>query len=212
MFIGHFGIANAAAAALPQVPPLIIYAGVSFPDLLWAPLVLAQRERVKMDPADPLQSRIDFQAYPFSHSLGLTNLIALVPAGLIALATHSFLNGAVFVLASISHWLLDVVVHRRDLPLWGFGRDRRVGWGLWLHPGAAFALEYAVYVVPTVLFVPADKILSLLLAGTLFHMANSNTFFRFTRRNPFPSPASYATLALVGFVALSLALNGIMIA
>jgi hypothetical protein len=42
-------------------------------------------------------------------------------------------------LAVFSHWVLDLVVHRPDLPL--YGNVHKVGFGLWNYPVIAFALE-----------------------------------------------------------------------
>ena len=78
----------------------------------------------------PLQRDIDFTRDPISHSLVLTNLIALIPAIGFGFA-YGWMATLVFLLASISHWLLDVIVHKRDLPVLGFGTDIKVGFGLW---------------------------------------------------------------------------------
>jgi hypothetical protein len=44
--------------------------------------------------------------------------------------------------AVFSHWLLDLVVHRHDLPL--YANEHKVGLGLWNYPATAFALEVVV--------------------------------------------------------------------
>lgn len=60
-------------------------------------------------------------------------------------------TGLVIGLAVISHWILDFVTHRPDLPLWPGGPE--VGLGLWnsiagtlIVEGALFAAAIAVYV------------------------------------------------------------------
>lgn len=47
-----------------------------------------------------------------------------------------------------------------------------------------------------------------LLLGSVAHGANANSFFGFSKRNPFPSPKAYATFALVGFIVVILAASG----
>src|SRR3989442_2824276 len=47
----------------------------------------------------------------------------------------------VFVAGSASHWLLDTVVHLKDLPVLGFDGDRKVGAGLWKRGPVAFEAE-----------------------------------------------------------------------
>jgi hypothetical protein len=149
----------------------------------------------------PLQSDIVFSHYPYSHSLVLTNLIALVPA-LALTAAYGWTAGLVFLLASLSHWLLDVIVHLRDLPVLGFGRDTKVGLGMWRNGPLAFVFEYALVVAATLVFVPSDKWLWVLVAAAVLHVANINGFFGFTRTNPMASARAYAVLCFAGFGAI----------
>jgi len=130
MFIGHVIGAELARDLSPQTPLWVSLGGVSFPDLLWGVAVLAGIEQVQMDPVSPLQKDIRFISYPYSHSLVLGSAIACLPGAAIA-AALGWVAGVVFVLSSISHWLLDVIVHLPDLPVLGFGRDVKVGLGLW---------------------------------------------------------------------------------
>ena len=146
MFIGHFAVAYLLIALFPAVPPLVILTGVSFPDLLWPVLVLTGKETVTVSPDSPLQNAIRFTSYPYSHSLVTGSLIAAIP-GLFIAYFVSPAAGILFVAASASHWMLDVVTHLKDLPVLGFGKDMRVGFGLWNHAKAAFVLELAFYTV-----------------------------------------------------------------
>lgn len=209
MFVGHFGVANVLIATFPTVPPLVAYAGVSFPDLLWGGLVLAGVETVHVDPTSPLQTRTTFVQYRYSHSLLVTNGIALVLAGLLSIVLHNLWAGFVFVTGSVSHWVLDVVV-RRDLPIWGFGQDRRIGWGLWNHARWAFVADYAFFALPTLAVWPWRDAGPVLLVGAVFHLANANAFFGWTRRNPWGTPRRLAAVVLFGFVSLSWALHGLL--
>jgi hypothetical protein len=115
----------------------------------------------------------------------------------------------VFVAASASHWLLDATVHLKDLPVLGFGPDRKFGFGLWNRPKSAFIIEYLFYAVLTALTFPS-KLMPLLVVGTIFHLINANSFLGLTKTNPFKSPNAYAMLALVGILAFSLAANFII--
>jgi hypothetical protein len=209
MFIGHFAVAYLFIALFPSVPPLVVLFGVSFPDLLWPVLVITGREKVTIDPASPLQSAIRFTSYPFSHSLVTGTLIAAIPGLAIAILV-SPLAGIVFVAASASHWLLDVITHIRDLPVLGMGRDRWIGLGLWNYPRPAFFLELLLYVAITVLVVKPGMVVPLLLLGFTFHLVNANSFFGFSRKNPFSTPQSYALLAFIGFFVFIVIANWIL--
>ena len=208
MFIGHFAFAYVLIRLFPGVLPMIPLLGVDFPDLLWPFLIISGIEKVSIDPESPLQNHIKFTSYPYSHSLVLGTLIACV-VGLGLAYFTSPLAGLVFVAASASHWLLDATVHLKDLPVLGFGPDRKFGFGLWNRPKTAFILEYLFYAVLTALTFPS-KLMPLLVVGTIFHLINANSFLGLTKTNPFKSPNAYAMLALVGILAFSLAANFII--
>lgn len=200
MYIGHFVPAEALVGAAPSVPLWVSLVGVSFPDLLWSVLVLAGVEKVEIDPDSPLQKDVRFVRYPISHSLVLTNVVACIPAALIG-TVYGYAAALVFLLASISHWLLDAIVHLRDLPVLGFDGDTKVGLGLWKYPGVSFAFEYLLLIAGTLVFVPATAWFPTLAAGGLLHAANANSFFGFTKANPIKAPWQYALLVLAAFLA-----------
>jgi len=210
MFIGHFAIAYLLLFLAPGVPPIVPLVGVSFPDLLWPVLVLLGIEKVSIDPGSPRQDAIVFIRYPWSHSLVTGTLIAVIP-GIIAGIAFGAVAGIVFVVASASHWMLDTIVHRKDLPVLGFGKDRTVGLGLWNRGPLAFVVELIFYVVVTLLVVPEGYVIPLLVIGFLFHMINANSFFRFSAKNPFGSPGVYAAMALAGFTAFILLADAVFI-
>ena len=151
--------------------------------------MITGKEKVAIDPETPLQGAIGFTSYPFSHSLVTGTLIAAIP-GLFIAYLVSPLAGIVFIAASASHWLLDVITHIRDLPVLGMGGDVKVGLGLWSYPRSAFVLELLFYVVITVLVVKPGMAIPLLLLGFVFHMINANSFLGFMKKNPFETPRS----------------------
>ncbi len=205
MFIGHFAVAYVLIRFFPGVPAIIPLLGVGFPDLLWPFLILLRIEKVSIDRNSPLQNRLKFISYPYSHSLVLGTLIACVLGSGLAYFT-SLLAGFVFIVASASHWLLDATVHLKDLPVLGIGSDKKVGFGLWNNPKVAFVVEYLFYAVLTALTFPS-KLIPLLAIGAIFHLINANSFLGLTKTNPFKSANVYAVLTLVGFLAFSLAVN-----
>jgi hypothetical protein len=205
MFIGHFAAAYVFIRLFPGIPPIIPLLGVNFPDLLWPVLVMAGIEKVSIDTDSPLQNRIKFTSYPYSHSLVLGTLIACVIG--LGLATFAgLLAGAVLVATSVSHWILDAAFHLKDLPVLGFGSDRKVGFGGWNHPRSAFIIEYLFYAILTAITFPS-AIAPLLAIGAIFHLINANSFLGLTKRNPFKSPKVYAALAFFGNLAFALAAN-----
>ena len=200
MYIGHFAAAAAILAVVPEAPVLPIAVAVAWPDLVWPALVFAGKERLKVARDNPLQTGVEFTSYPYSHSLVLGGALSLVPALFVGLIYQSALVGILFWIGVLSHWLLDAVVHLRDLPIRGWGpNDRRIGLGLWSRPRLAFALEYALFAVTVLLLAPSSMHPGLLGGGLLLHLFNINSFFGFTKNNPFGTPRRFALLALVGY-------------
>ena len=148
MFTGHFAAAIAAKAAAPQAP-LWVYVGASqLIDFIWAGLIIAGVEKVAIDPTLK-GSPLDLSYMPYTHSLPATIGWSLL-AALIARRWWSARTAAVVGLVVFSHWLLDLLVHRPDLPL-GF-TGPRLGLGLWNFPVAAMAVEIGLLGLATAMW------------------------------------------------------------
>jgi len=208
MFIGHYAVAYVFIALVPGIPPLIPLLGVSFPDLLWPVLIFTGIEKARVDPGSARQDALIFVSYPFSHSLVVGVLIAGIFGAGIAYV-YGMTAGIVFIAASASHWLLDTVVHMKDLPVLGFGPDRKVGAGLWKHGPAAFFIELVFYSVITWLVAPEALLVPLLALGIAFHLVNANSFFGFSQKNPFTTPRAYAVVVFVTLSVFCLIANAI---
>lgn len=141
MFLGHFGVAFAAKRAAPEVSLGTLFAAAQAADLLWPNLVLTGVERVEVEPGATVVTPLDFVHYPWSHSLLAMSVLGLVAAGLWRLLRDGRYESALVVLATIlSHWFVDLVVHRPDLPL-APGEGPRLGLGLWNSLPATLAVE-----------------------------------------------------------------------
>jgi hypothetical protein len=130
MFIGHFGVALAAKRLAPKTSLGTLIFAADFLDLLWPILLLLGVEHVRIAPGIMRMATLEFIDYPISHSLIMALLWSiLVGACYYAVRRHG--RGAWVVGAAVfSHWILDFVVHRPDLPLWLHG-ETRFGLGLW---------------------------------------------------------------------------------
>ncbi|HYA37395.1 MAG TPA: hypothetical protein VEI74_03875 [Candidatus Methylomirabilis sp.] len=144
MFIGHFAVAFGIKRAAPEVKLGTAIVAACFLDLVWPLLVAAGVETVKIDPGNMVLSPLDFVSYPYSHSL----LMTLVWAGLFA-GVYRWRGGSARAalwlgVAVASHWFLDLVVHRPDLPL-APGLDMRIGLGLWNSVAGTLAVEGSLF-------------------------------------------------------------------
>ncbi len=155
MFIGHFAVGFAAKRAVPAVSLGMLFFACQLADLVWPNLVLLGIERVDVDRGNTAFTPLDFVSYPYSHSLlALTGWSALV--GVLYRLVRCAAKPAAVVVALIvlSHWVLDVLTHRPDMPLtiWG---TARVGLGLWNSVPATIAVEGLMFVAGTVLYIRA---------------------------------------------------------
>ncbi|MGO9829304.1 MAG: metal-dependent hydrolase [Myxococcaceae bacterium] len=155
MFLGHFGLAFGAKplASKPSLGLLIFAA--QFADLVWPILLLAGVERVAIVPGLMAASPMEFINYPITHSLLALAMWGLAIGGLYWLVRQDRRGALVVGLLVVSHWLLDLLMHRPDLPIWPGGP--KVGLGLWnsvpgtlLAEALAFGVGVWIYARATV--------------------------------------------------------------
>lgn len=129
MFIGHFAVGFAAKRFAPRASLAPLLAAALFPDLLWPWLLLLGWERVRIDPGNTVFTPLDFAYYPWSHSLLMCGVWASAFAWIYHRMAH-YRPGAIAIwIGVMSHWVLDWVTHRPDMPLYPGGP--RLGLGLW---------------------------------------------------------------------------------
>src|SRR5437667_2175195 len=141
MFVGHYGISFAAKKAEPRVPLWVLFIALQLLDVLWAPFVLVGIEKVRIVPGITASNPLDLYYMPYTHSL-----LAAIGWSVVAFLAYRFAvrsarprAAAIVGLAVFSHWVLDFLVHRPDLPL--YDNTAKVGLGLWNLPAVAFGLE-----------------------------------------------------------------------
>jgi LexA-binding, inner membrane-associated putative hydrolase len=155
MFIGHFGVGFGAKKLAPEVSLGTLILAAQFMDLLFPLFVLLGLEALRVDPGNTRVVPIDFFRYPFTHSLatgvGWGLLLALG-----YFAVRRKVRGAVVVgLGVVSHWVLDWISHRPDMPLWPGGP--RVGLGLWNSFAGTVIVEGAIFVLGVALYVRGTR-------------------------------------------------------
>ena len=130
-------------------------------DLLWPTLLLLGLETVDIRPGDTVVTPLAFSPYPYSHSL----LGLLLWGLLLALAwrmRHATTRGAIVLVAVVvSHWVLDGLTHRPDMPI-SFTGANRVGLGLWNSLPWTVAVEALMFVAALAMYTrttrPLDRI------------------------------------------------------
>ena len=150
MFVGHLAVALGAKKLEPRLPLAALTAAAFGLDILWPVFLLAGLEVVRIDQGNTRFTPLDFVSYPWSHSL-LMSVVWGTLAALVAAASLQSKRGALIIGALVvSHWILDWITHRPDLPLWPGGPLE--GLGLWnslaatiLVEGVLFASGIAIY-------------------------------------------------------------------
>ncbi len=140
MFMGHYAPAvfdTQRGKGVVLVPVWMAFLAVQFMDIIFALLAMIGLEgTTRMIEGEP------YFTIPYSHSL-LTSLGWAALGGLIfkALRPKAGAKGFWVVFGLVfSHWVLDLIVHRPDLPLWP-GSSIELGLSVWNWPYLAFALE-----------------------------------------------------------------------
>jgi hypothetical protein len=157
MFIGHIAVAFAAKKAVPKVSLGTLLIAAQFVDLLWPIFLLLGLEHVRIVPGISAFTPLDFYDYPLTHSL-LTGLEwGLVFGGVYYTAFNKDLRTAIVLAGCVaSHWVLDFVSHRPDMPILPWS-DYKVGLGLWNSIPATMAVELSLFVAGGWLYVQATK-------------------------------------------------------
>jgi len=141
MFIGHYGPSFLAKRADRTIPLWVLFIAVQLLDVLWAPFVLLGIEKVRIVPGITKASQLDLYYMPYTHGL-LTAIgwsIAFGSAYQLIARPAAARSSLIVGLAVFSHWVLDLLVHRPDLPL--YDNSAKVGLGLWNVPAIELPLE-----------------------------------------------------------------------
>ena len=145
MFIGHFGVAFGLKRWAPRASLGELVAATWWADILWTVFLLLGWEHVRISAGDTKWTPLDLYDYPWSHSLLSLVIWALVLGALYRTWRNDW-SGAVAVgIGVVSHWLLDWITHRADMPLYPYGPKH--GLGLWNSISGTLIVELAIFFV-----------------------------------------------------------------
>ena len=156
MLVGHLAVGFAAKRIEPRLSLGTTVLASMLPDLLWSGFMLAGIEHVEFKQAMGAGNYFAASGIAFSHSL----LMDSVWAALLALAyflLRRYPRGAwVLALAVLSHWVLDVIAHRPDMPL-APGVHQLLGLGLWTSIPATLIVEGGMWLAAIIVYVRATR-------------------------------------------------------
>lgn len=155
MFLGHFAVAMAAKKITPKTSLGTLAAASQLLDLIWPPLLLLGIEQVAIAPELTPVAPLDFLHYPYSHSLAFVLLWSAIAGYGYARWKRNAKAGWVVGGLVLSHWLLDAISHRPDVPLLPSGPF--VGAGLWYSLPATLAVEFGLFAAGLAIYVRATR-------------------------------------------------------
>jgi hypothetical protein len=195
----------AAKAAKDTIPLWILFFAVQMLDVFWSIFVLLGIEKVRIAPGITATNPLDLYYMPYTHSL-LGAILWSIAAGVayyMLRRAEGWSAGAIVGAAVLSHWVLDWLVHRPDLPL--YDNSFKVGLGLWNHPAFAFMLEIAVLFGGMSLYMKTTKAVArsgrfgIVIFGFVMLAVQAYVFFG----PPPTSDKAAATTALVSYLAFA---------
>jgi len=196
MFIGHFAAGMAAKKLQPTISLGTLMLAAQFLDLLWPTLLLLDVEHVVIAPGISEVTPLNFTDYPISHSL-VTVLGWAFMFGIVYYLITKNRSGAILLGGLVlSHWILDLIVHIPDLPLYP-GDAPKVGFGLWNSTALTIVVEGAFFVMGILVYINTKKSLgqrvnlrfwSLILFLLVIHVINFTS----------PPPPNVAAIAWAG--------------
>jgi len=157
MFIGHYAVAMAAKKAAPQASLGTLFLASQLVDLIWPVMLLLGIEHVKISPGITVVTPLDFYDYPITHSL-----IGVISWGVLLGAFYFYIKrdirtSLVLMLCVFSHWILDFLTHRPDLPL-SLSGDRFYGLGLWNSFSGTLVVELGLYVIGIAVYLNSTSV------------------------------------------------------
>lgn len=155
MFIGHFGVGLAGKKATGSISLGTLIMATQWLDLIWPLFVLLNIEIVKINPGDTKMTPLHFESYPFSHSLLFVLIWVIIFGGAYFIFKKNLKNSIILGLLVISHWVLDLFVHRPDLPLYPGGTLQ--GFGLWNYSFVDIPFELIIFIIGVILYLTSTK-------------------------------------------------------
>jgi hypothetical protein len=155
MFLGHFAVALAAKKAASKTSLGTLVLAAQFADMLWPLLLLLGIEQVRIVPGLLPVTPLDFTSYPISHSLvaqlGWGALLGIT----YFLARRDARSALLLGFLVPSHWLLDFIAHRPDMPIYPGGA--KYGLGMWNSLPLTIVVEYALFAAGTAVYLSITR-------------------------------------------------------
>ncbi len=156
VFVGHFAVGFAGKRFAPNVSLAALILAAVLSDVLWILFFPLGIEQVVIQPGLMAANSLDLVYIPYSHSLLMVAVWGGLLAGIYFLFRRDTHGASILFAAVVSHWVLDFVSHRPDMPLMP-GVDIRLGLGLWNSRIATFIVEGALWLAGILFYVRSTR-------------------------------------------------------
>ena len=156
MLVGHLAVGLIAKRVEPKISLGTLFLATMAADFLWCVFMLAGLEHVQFRPGMGAANYLVASDIALSHSL-LTNVVWGTLFALVYFWRRRYPRGAwILGLVVVSHWLLDFISHRPDMPL-APGLQKYLGLGLWTSTRATVVVEGGLWLAAIIIYVRATK-------------------------------------------------------
>jgi hypothetical protein len=152
MLAGHLAVGLSAKRAEPSISLGTLVLAAMLADLLWCVFMLAGIEHIQFRPGFGAANYIAAMDIGFSHSLLMDVLWGAILAAGYFVRKRSPRAAWLLFAVVLSHWVLDSISHRPDMPL-APGTQRLFGLGLWSSLPATLIVEGGFWLLAIILYV-----------------------------------------------------------
>jgi len=204
MFIGHYGPAFGAKAALKQIPLWVLFIAVQWMDVVWSVFIILGIEKMRVVPGLMEGSALDLYYMPYTHGLVGALVLSAILGAVVAFFMRENRRAVFWIVGAcvFSHWVLDLVVHKPDLWIYD---GVKLGFGLWRWIWISLPLELASLLIGAWIYahtLPARGYGNVVLWIFVVAMGAVEIYAAF---GPAPvSPVAEAQTALLAYGALAL--------
>jgi hypothetical protein len=150
MIAGHFAFAAGVRARDRSAPLWALMLASQWLDVVFVPLFILGVEGAERAPGAPPGYGEGIFHIPWTHSLLGASILAAI-FGAFGAVRWGRRAGRVLAGVVLSHWFLDLIVHRPDLPLLPFGGPK-LGLGLWNFPAVAIFVELSLVMTGSMMY------------------------------------------------------------
>jgi membrane-bound metal-dependent hydrolase YbcI (DUF457 family) len=199
VFIGHFAVGFASKRLAPRTSEGTLLLAPLFLDAIWPVFLATGLESVRIDPGNTAFTPLDLHDYPYSHSLLTAVVWSLLYAGIYYAITRYRRGALVTGIGVFTHWVLDFVTHRPDLPLYP-GSATSVGLSLWSSRPGTVVVESALFVAGVWIYARTTRARDRIGAVAFWAMVVLLVILYLSTAFG-PPPPSVKAIEIVGFVA-----------